>query len=85
MSDAFDHFLEVIREVEALPPIADAILASHRVPRGRHYRQWDTRGRLLLWVSRGELEDARIRRRAFSQRVDHMAPMVIGGIPVYYV
>lgn len=85
MSEASDIILDVLRQHDALPPVASAILASHRVPWGKLYRQWDTRGRLLLWVSRGELEDARIRRLAFAQGGDPMAPMVIAGIPLYHV
>lgn len=40
-----------------LPPPVAGILASHRVPYGRIFRQWDTKGRLWVWANRGEIED----------------------------
>lgn len=39
-------------------PVARAILASDAVPFGTVRRQWDTKGRLYVWVNRGQVNDA---------------------------
>lgn len=44
-------------ELAKLPPAPRALVASHEVPYGRIYRQWDTRGDLFIWVNRGEIAD----------------------------
>jgi hypothetical protein len=33
------------------------IWASHKVPYGKVFRQWDTLGRLWCWCNRGEIAD----------------------------
>jgi hypothetical protein len=38
-------------------------MAHHSVPYGRIFKQWDARGRLLVWVNRGEIEDLARRER----------------------
>lgn len=43
--------------IAELPPRPWCIRASHAVPYGRVFRQWDTRGRLIVWANRGEIED----------------------------
>lgn len=44
------------RLADAPPPIR-CLLASHAVPYGQVYRQWDTNGELFVWVNRGEIAD----------------------------
>ena len=41
----------------ALGAGAELIVAHHGVPWGRTFRQWDTAGRLVVWVNRGQLHD----------------------------
>jgi hypothetical protein len=61
MSEARPSLIASLREwsemVAKLPPRPWCIKASHAVPFGRVYRQWDTRGRLIVWANRGEIED----------------------------
>lgn len=58
MSDTFDP-IENMRRcfelVKELPPLPWRIMASHSVPWPKTYRQWDAKGRLLVWVNRGAL------------------------------
>lgn len=43
--------------IDAAPPPIHRIMASHAVPYGRAFKQWDTNGRLLVWANRGEIVD----------------------------
>jgi hypothetical protein len=52
-----DDVRAMLDTVNALRPCPSRIMASHAVPYGRAYRQWNTRGELLLWVNRGLIAD----------------------------
>jgi hypothetical protein len=70
-----------------LPPTPRCIMASHLVPYGRVYRQWNTRGELLLWANRGEIADLPRAERASAAfgidvAVSTLAPADSFGIPV---
>lgn len=43
--------------IEDLPPRPYLIRADHRVPYGQGFKQWDTSGRMVLWVNRGWVAD----------------------------
>lgn len=45
------------RLVADAPTAIAGIRTHHAVPFGRHFKQYDTNGRLWLWVNRGEVED----------------------------
>lgn len=55
--DLADATREAVQAFAKLPPPIAGIRTSHHVPYGRTFRQWDTRGRLWVWVNRGEVED----------------------------
>lgn len=55
--EAFAQLGRWAAELDARPPVPARIRASHAVPYGDVYRQWNTRGELELWANRGELED----------------------------
>jgi hypothetical protein len=61
LTDSDADLLDAIRMayelVESFPPRPWVVRASHSVPYGRVYRQWDTRGRLIVWANRGEIAD----------------------------
>lgn len=57
MMDFIDELRQVIEASRDAPPVAREIRASHAVPWGRTYRQWNVFGELLLWVNRGELAE----------------------------
>lgn len=52
---------EVIRTaarlIADLSPAPKCIMAHHFVPHGQVYRQWNTRGELLWWANRTEIEE----------------------------
>lgn len=75
----FDAMRRVLRQVEALPPIPNRIIARYDVPRGRVCRYWNTRGRLILYVNRLDLRG--LPRAATSNLA---TPLPFGGIPVVY-
>lgn len=66
------------------PPCPRAILVSHLVPYGELYRQWDTSGRLFVWVNRGQVADLpHVRWQGIDIAVDDIAPRGAPfGIPV---
>jgi hypothetical protein len=43
------------RMVDAVPAPLRCIRVSALVPAGRTFRQWDTDGRAMLWVNRGDM------------------------------
>lgn len=55
--DLLASFREAQERLAALPPRPRCFMASHSVPYGRVFRQWNTRGDLLVWVNRGEIAD----------------------------
>ena len=83
MTDWFDY-RALAADLASLPPAVHAILASHAVPYGRVYRQWDASGNLLVWVNRGEIEDLAI-RSAFSDLWNPIISPALIGIPVVKV
>jgi hypothetical protein len=65
--------------------IPKCIVASHAVPYGRTYRQWNTCGELLLWANRGEVVDLRYQGRSArgdSCLVSELMALGPIGIPV---
>lgn len=79
-----DGWVEVINEMP-IPP--SGIRAAHGVPWGRVFRQWDTRGRLWLWVNRGWLEDlprAKPLGPGLEIITSPLCPPSVVGIQVYY-
>jgi hypothetical protein len=77
--------LRVVREwqekIDASPPMPHAVMAHHSVPYSRVFRQWDARGRLLVWVNRGAIADL---PRAMPEQCPPGFPMMAlaFGIPV---
>lgn len=51
-----DWAAEIIR-TEPPGNAIHGIRASHKVPFGRVFRQWDTDGKLWCWCNRGEIAD----------------------------
>lgn len=78
----------ILKAMEAIkgPPIPRGLRTSHSVPYGRVFRQWDTRGDLWLWVSRGQVEDMpHIDWNGIAIVVDaDLISPAFGGIPVYH-
>jgi hypothetical protein len=72
MTSPLDDFVAWQRKLNSLPPAPHSILTSHAVPYGRAYRQWDSKGRLLIWVNRGEVAD-----------LPRAAPGTLGGPPIF--
>jgi hypothetical protein len=77
--------LSADEELRTRPPAVARIRASHRVPYGRSYRQWNTRGELEVWANRGELADLPRRRGPYGVNVlvTELVPPGLIGIPVY--
>lgn len=70
-------------QIDQAPPVPRYIMASHAVPYGRAYRQWTTRGALIVWVNRGELADLpRVQAYGLNVLVSPLAPAGAFGIPV---
>lgn len=67
-----------------LPPVPSGFLASHSVPYGRVFNQWDTKGRLWVWCNRGEVADLPW-EPAPRASPPGSEPLLNWGIPVYYV
>lgn len=76
-----DDLMEIIAKLDNAPPVPRGILATLKVPWGKSYRQWDTRGRLWIWMNRAELLDA------IGPRVKKQAPSmeVLMGVDIFYV
>lgn len=88
MTEMFEALRTMQDRLASLPPRPWCFMASHSVPYGRVYRQWDTRGRLLVWVNRGEVADMPLHRAADPNRA--LAPSfydsaILTGIPVVTV
>lgn len=77
--DMLDVLMDIDRKLRDLPPIAHAIMASHKVPPERTFRQWDTMGRLLIWVNTGLLLDSARIVRSGEAGAEGMSPW---GIPI---
>lgn len=72
-------------ELAAAPPVPARIMASHAVPYGRAYRQWNARGDLIVWANRGEIEDmphVRLKAYGMTVAVSDLCPPAAFGIPV---
>lgn len=50
----WNKWAAMIRE---LPPQPRCLMAHDDVPRGQVFRQWNTRGDLIVWVNRGEVAE----------------------------
>lgn len=74
--DAFEALYEVVKATAELPPYPARIYATHRVPYGRVYRMWTTRGDMIVYANRGEIADL---PRATGERLGLIG---IFGIPV---
>jgi len=72
--------------VAALPPRPHCFMAHHSVPYGRVYSQWDTRGRLLVWVNRGEIADIprHATRRGYAIAPNAIDITMLTSIPVVF-
>lgn len=66
MSELLRDLDRIAARLAALPPRPYCFMADHKVPYGQVFRQWDTRGRLLVWINRGEIE-ALSRRAATTE------------------
>jgi hypothetical protein len=88
MSDIFEDFRKAHELVMSFKrdwlPMPWRIMASHSVPYGRVYRQWDAKGRLLLWVNRGAIHD--LPALKFSAKFDYsdFTGYVPISIPVFF-
>lgn len=83
--DIFDAMRRVQRQVDALPPIPNRIIARHDVPSGRVCRFWNTRGRLVLYVNRRDLQSLpRVKPPYDMIGVSDLLAPPFGGIPVVY-
>lgn len=77
---SFDMLDAMKRQMAMTPPALRAIFASHAVPYGRVYRMWNTRGEMIAYVNRGEIEDMpRVKVKAPRYG---LAATVIFGTPV---
>jgi hypothetical protein len=77
---------EITRQYELvrdLPPLPYRIMASNDVPRGKTYRQWDTSGRLLVWVNRHFIDT--LPRKVTSQPQVLKSAYCSVSIPVEFV
>lgn len=75
---------EAWEECEAIP--LAGVRASHAIPYGRYFKQWDTNGRPWLWVNRGEVEDMPHASRDGVEVIAGagiLGPELIG-VPVYF-
>lgn len=83
----FARLREELIAAEPEVPHAHGMLASHKVPYGKFPRQWDTKGRLWLWVNRGELEDMTVERIKDEIDLDLTDSSLLAyhGLPVYNV
>lgn len=87
MSEFVRDFTEQMQAIKTLPAWPYCFMASPLVPYGKTYKQYDTRGRLILWVNRDEIEKAWI-----CARVPHSSSFWNGAngidtlltIPVWY-
>lgn len=52
----WEEIRELCDNLAWAPPIT-AIYAHHSVPWGRRFTQYDTMGRKIVWVNRGELAE----------------------------
>lgn len=73
-----DQLMAWQAKIDAAPPVPTRMRASHRVPYGRVFRQWNTRGELEVWVNRGLIHDLPRMRPA------ECALHGLGGIPVFF-
>lgn len=51
VGDPLADLKAAVKLMNNLPPAPKAILTHMLVPSGKVYRQWDTKGRLFLWVN----------------------------------
>jgi hypothetical protein len=89
LADPIRDLRRTLRELDKLPPRPRAFYTSHSVPYGRAYRQWTSRGELIVWISRGEFEDMPRRKaveiaRMFEVPSQMVLPLSITGIAVYH-
>jgi hypothetical protein len=73
-------------KIDTLPPAPHAIMAHHSVPYGRAFKQWDARGRLLIWANRGEIADLpRQNLHGIDVLSSILCPPGLVGVPVVNV
>lgn len=77
--------LDVLKKMQALiedqPPRCSRIYATHAVPYGRVYRMWTTRGEMIAYINRGEMEDMPRAKPAPALGLRLLSP-ALTGIPV---
>jgi hypothetical protein len=79
-SSALDALTKMQAQVEAMPPRCSRIYAVHSVPYGRVFRMWTTRGEMIAYINRGEMEDVpRVRPEQLGRSI--LSP-ALTGIPV---
>lgn len=72
---------EQVQLVEKVQPLVHAIWMSRHVPLGKVYRQWDSQGKLLIWVNKSVIEN--LPERELPKRTPLLSLMRFPtGIPV---
>lgn len=79
-SDMIAEMRRIQALIDAAPPVPHVIMAHHAVPYGAAFRQWDTRGRLLVWANRGQIAD--MPRAEKNPNLFAASPIAAFGIPV---
>lgn len=64
-----DEITRCYRLVKDIPPLPTTIMASEKVPIERTFRQWDTSGRLLLWINTERLLGITMRPSVMGQKM----------------
>lgn len=84
IDDVFAEMRRVSEMVAALPPRPKCFMAHHSVPYGRVYRQWNTKGELLVWVNRGEVADMARYKPNYAIAPNAIDTALLTSIPVFY-
>lgn len=50
-SPLYDELLEILDRHEKGPPVVRGLLHHRAVPVGTQWRQWDSKGRMWIWIS----------------------------------
>jgi hypothetical protein len=82
MDDVIAEMRRVSGMVAALPPRPKCFMAHHAVPYGQVYRQWNTRGELLVWVNRGEIADLARHKPDYAIAPNAIDTALLTAIPV---
>lgn len=77
---AIEDFKNWMVFLDEWPTQPSGFICDHRVPYSKVYRQWDTQGRLWVWVNRGMIEDLPRTRPEVAIGV-----VAYTGIPVFHI